>query len=191
MQAINRKDMHTDEFLELTATSIRRVRNAPRAAFSISTFLGLILLLAGSFGCAPSASPGDGGQNSSAAAAPNDTPEITDEIIRERINNAFLRQVPEENGAGKPISWNFDEDEPKEIVVVEKQTDGARATLLLDIKTQSAPNSREPRFLAGQIRTEWGLETGWVLRQWRIVKTENVSMKYKNLSQTPAQNSNR
>ena len=133
-------------------------------------------------GCAP------GNQNSSDSAS-NDLPEITEEIIRERINDAFIREVPEESGAAEPISWNFDESEPKEITVVEKKSEGNRATIVLDIKTRSAPGWRNPRELAGQIRTEWELKTGWALRQWEIVRTENISMKYKNLPKSPKQNS--
>ncbi len=147
------------------------------------------MLLACSFGCAPS-SPGDGKQNGSASAS-NDLPEITDETLREEINDAYVRQVPEENGAGEPISWRFNEEEPKEFTVVEKQMEGERATIIIDIKTQSAPNARSPRYLAGQIRTKWELQTGWALRTWEIVETENISMKYKNLPKPPAQNSNR
>nr|MBA3351653.1 hypothetical protein [Blastocatellia bacterium] len=98
---------------------------------------------------------------------------------------------PEENGATEAISWGFDEDEPKEIVVVERQIEGVRATIVLDIKTTSAPRARDPRELSGQIRTEWELKTGWALRQWEIVKAENISMKYRNLPKPPAQNSNR
>jgi hypothetical protein len=74
---------------------------------------------------------------------------------------------------------------------VEKQVNGNGATIVLDITTTSSPGTRNPRQLAGQIRTEWKLRTGWVLRQWEIVKTENISMKYKNLPKPPAQNSNR
>ncbi len=170
---------------------IRRVRNLPQAIFSLSSFLGLTLLLACSFGCAPSSSPGDGSQSGSASSASNDLPELTEEIIRERINDTRVREVPEENGTAEPISWSFDEDEPKEIRVVEKQTEGESATIVLDIKTGSAPNARNQRNLAGQIRTKWELQTGWVLRKWEIVETENISMKYKNLLKPPAQNSNR
>ncbi|MDQ3753595.1 MAG: hypothetical protein M3371_02555, partial [Acidobacteriota bacterium] len=71
------------------------------------------MLLACSFGCAPASSPGDGKQSGSASAS-NDLPEITDEKIRQEINDAYVRKVPEENGAGEPISWRFDEEEPKE-----------------------------------------------------------------------------
>jgi len=162
----------------------------PRTTFTISSFLGLALLLACSFGCAPSASPGDGKQNPSVSAS-NDLPEITDETIRQEINDAFVREVPEENGAGEPINWSFDEQEPKEYTVVEKQIQGERTTIIIDIKTQSAPGARSPKYLAGQIRTKWELQTGWVLRKWEIVETENVSMKYRNLPKPPAQNSNR
>lgn len=190
MQATNRKDMRIDKFLPLTMKSIRHVRNMSRATFSFSTFLGLALLLACTFGCAPSSSQGDGKQGSSDSAS-NELPELTEEVIRERINDAGVWEVPEENGVAEPISWRFDEDEPKEITVVEKQAEGARATVVLDIKTRSASYVRNPRSLEGRIRTEWVLKTGWALRKWEIVETENISMKYKNIPNTPAQNSNR
>ncbi len=183
--------MRTDEFLPLTMKSIRHVQNVPCATFLFSSFLGLALLLVCSFGCAPSSSQGDGKQSGSASSASNDLPEITDETLRDEINDVYIREVPEENGAGEPISWRIDQNEPKEFTVVDKQIEGDRATIIIDIKTQSAARSRSPRYLAGQIRTKWELQTGWVLRKWEIVETENISMKYKNLPKPPAQNSNR
>ena len=190
MPATELKDMFTDEFLPPSLRAVRRVRHAPRQALLFSLFFGLALLAAFSFGCAPSSSRGDGNQGPSASGS-NDLPELTEEIIRERINDAGVREVPEENGAAEPINWSFDENEPKEITVIEKQVDGVRATIVLDIKTGSATGARNPRYLAGQIRTEWELKTGWVLRRWEIVRTENISMKYRNLPKPPAQNSNR
>lgn len=189
MQANNRKDIRINEVLPLTIRANGQVLNVLRRAFSLSSFLGLALLLACSFGCAPSPQ-GDGKQSGSASSVSKELPELTEDIIRERINGRRVREVPEENGTAEPITWNFDEDEPKEIAVVEKQMDGERATVVLDIKTRSGPGWRNPRTLAGQIRTEWKLETGWVLRRWEIVKIENISMKYKNLPKPPAQNSN-
>ncbi len=185
MRATNRKEIRMDEFLTRAMRSLRKVSNMPRSSHLFLSFLGLVLLLACSAGCAPNSSPGDGSQSS------NDLPELTEEIIRERINDTGVWNVPEENGAADLISWNFDEDEPKEIAVIEKQMEGNRATIVLDIKTRSASNMRNPRSLAGQIRTEWELKTGWALRKWEIVRTENISMKYKNLPKPPAQNSNR
>ena len=190
MQAINAKDMRTDEFSSLTVRSIRHARSVQRNTFLLSSFLGLTLLLACSVGCAPSSSQSDGRQDSSKSGT-SEIPEITEESIYERINDAGLREVAEENGAAEPISWNFDENEPKEIVIVEKHMEGGRATIILDIKTSSSPRAREPRYLAGHIRTEWELRTGWVLRQWEIANTENISMKYRNLPKPPGQNSNR
>jgi hypothetical protein len=90
------------------------------------------LLLACSFGCAPSSSPGDGNPSS----ASNDIPEITDEKIRQEINDVYIREVPEESGTGEPISWRIDESEPKEFTVLDKQIEGGRATIIIDIKTQ-------------------------------------------------------
>jgi hypothetical protein len=183
--------MRIDNLLPLTKKSNRHARTAPRRTFLISSFLGLALLLAGSFGCAPSSSPGDGQQGPSDSSASNDLPELNDEVIRERINETRVWEVPEENGTAEPIVWNFDDNEPKEIAVVEKQIEGERATIVLDIKTSSAKGVRNPRALAGQIRTNWELKTGWVLRRWEIVNTENISMKFRNLPKPPAENSNR
>ena len=135
------------------------------------TLLAAFFLLAFAFGCGPPSSPSSGGQV--------EIPDLSDEVINERINYTWVGDVPEVNGATPPISWNFDEDEPKQITVVDKQVNGTRATVVLDIKTESSPRSRVKRELSGQIRTEWRLETGWVLRKWEVVKSENISMKYK------------
>ena len=187
MQVSNRKDMRLDGTLQQT---MKLIRNTQRARFLILSFLGITLLLVCSFGCAPSCSQGDGRQNPSVSGA-SDSPELTEDVIRERINYTRVRQIPEENGTAEPISWSFFEEEPKEISVVEKQIEGERATIVLDIKTRSTPNARNPRSVAGQIRTEWRLKTGWVMRKWEIVNTENISMKFKNLPKPPEQNSNR
>ena len=147
----------------------------------------MALLLLGSFGCAPSS---QSGQTPSGAAS-QDIPELTQETINERINDARVYEVMPESGTGEPIPWGFDEDEPKEISVVERQVDGDRAIIVLDIKTQSSPRSNNLRRLEGRIRTDWRLSTGWVLRRWEIVNTENISMKYKDLPKPPRDNSNR
>ena len=159
-------------------------------------FLVIALLLACSIGCGgpTTSTSSDAGDSSDAPI-----PELTDEIIRERINNSWMREVPPDIEGMKaanaisntdpppePISWGFGREEPKEIVVVDKQMNGTRATIVLDIKTASGPRSRNRFELAGQIRTEWQLRTGWVLRQWEIVDIENISMKYKRLPKPPA-----
>jgi hypothetical protein len=150
---------------------------------SSKTFLLFIVLLVSS--CAPS-SP----QLDSSGAPSTDVPELTDDVIRERINNAWIREVPAENSNAEPISWAFAPDEPKEIAVVDKKVDGNHATIVLDIKTGSSDRSRRKRYLAGQVRTEWELRTGWVMRRWEIVGTENISMKYKDLPKPANQNTN-
>lgn len=185
MPATNENGTNADAFLPRVEASWR---NAACRAFLFSSFLGLAFLLTCSFGCAP-APQVNGGQGET-ASAPGGVPDITDEMIRQRINGARVRAIPDESGSGEPISWSFHESEPKEITVVDKQVDGTHATIVLDIKTGSSKGARNPRYLAGQIRTEWKLQTGWVLRQWEIVETENISMKYKNLPKPPEQNPN-
>ena len=133
-----------------------------------------------------------------AASSSGEVPEITDELIYDRINDAWVREVPPEDmgppgdtAPHEPIFWNFDHDEPKEITVVDKQQNGTHATIVLDIKTSSAPRARGAnRHLSGQIKTEWELRTGWALRRWEIVGTENISMKYKDLPKPPPDNTN-
>jgi hypothetical protein len=146
----------------------------------------LVIILSISFGCGSPSPAGDQGETADSGG----TPELTDDVIRRRINDTGVYDVPEENGKGDPISWNFDEDEPKEIEIVDKQVDGNEATIVLNMTTSSPPRRRNPRQLSGQIRTHWKLETGWVMRRWEIEYTENISMKYKNLPpkdpQTPS-----
>ena len=153
----------------------------------ITYFLGIGLLLACSFGCGPPASQSNGG---SSASASGDSFELTDEMIHDQINEAWVRDVPKEDGSGEIISWSFLRAEPKEVVIVEKQVEPTRATVVLDIKTQSTPRSRPQRYLSGQIRTKWELKTGWALRKWEIVDTENISLKYRLLPNPPGENSN-
>ena len=148
-------------------------------------FLVTVLLFASSLGCAPS-SPGSG-----QASGSQELPPLTKEVIDERINDARVYEVMPESGTGEPIPWSFDEDEPKEIVVVDQKMEGAQATIILDIKTESSPRAKNMRHLAGQIRTDWRLDTGWVLRRWEIVNTENISMKYRDLPKPTPSNSNR
>lgn len=135
----------------------------------------LLLTLVLSSACATSAPSGVSPQ-----ATADKRPELTEEKIHKTINDARVRDVPEVNNAAQPISWSFDSDEPKEISILDKQIEGDRATIVLDIKTRSAPGARSPRQLSGKIRLRYELETGWVLRQWTIAEVENISMTYRN-----------
>ena len=140
----------------------------------LSSILTAAFLIAVTSACGPPSS------SQGSPSAPGEvTPELTKEVIDKRINDARVYDVMPENPPGDPITWGFDEDEPKEITVVEQKVEGNRATVVLDIKTGSSPRARVRRHLAGQIRTDWELSTGWLLRRWEIVNTENISMKYK------------
>jgi len=170
---------------------MRASNNSRFSARSQIAFLGSVLLIVCLFGCGGSQLPA--GERRGEPGAITELPEITDDLIDERINDAWIRNVPEENGKAAPITWSFDRDEPKKILIVDKQMQGDRATIILDIATESSPRARAKRQLAGQIKTEWRLKTGWALRQWEIVESENISMKYKDLlapSPSP-ENSNR
>lgn len=139
----------------------------------VSKFFAVSILLLALIGC--------GGPPQSTGTPGEGTPELTKAVIDERINDAYVSNVGPENGQGPPTGWSFDEDEPKEITVVEQKIDGNKATIILDIKTRSAPYAKNLRVLEGKIRTEWELQRGLVLRRWEIVETENISMKYKDM----------
>ena len=66
----------------------------------------VLFLLALALGCRTASSPDDSDQASS------NRPEITDETVSERLIGSRVWDVPEENGAQEPITWNFDYDEP-------------------------------------------------------------------------------
>src|SRR4051812_37310427 len=85
-----------------------------------SLLVGLLLLALS--GCGGPSSSQSGVEPS--AQDSTGVPELTDEIIRERIKYRYVRDVPEENGTGQPIDWTFAEDEPKEISIVDKQVEG-------------------------------------------------------------------
>jgi len=140
--------------------------------------LSFFYLLAVAYGCIACGPPAQ-----SDAQDPSQViPELTQDVINERINDVAVFEVLPEGPPGGPIAWGFDEDEPKEITVVSKDVhDETHATIILDIKTRSSPRARNVRILSGQIRTDWELRTGWVLRRWDIVNTENISMKYKDI----------
>jgi len=107
----------------------------------------------------------------------DDRPEITVETIRDRINGERVR-VPAADGASESRSWGFARNEPKEIEIVEKQLAGDTAIVVIDMRTGSAPRVDKPRKLSGRLRLHYKLEKGWALRQWEIVRIENLSFAY-------------
>lgn len=153
-----------------------------RTALISGFFIAIALF---SLACAPQI-----GRNR--AGSPSDErPQLTEETIREGLSFARVYDIPEETASRGPISWGFNNDEPKGITVIERADDGNTSTIVLDIKTRSAQRAREPLSLEGQVKTYWELESGLVLRKWRITRTENVSMKYKVLPKPADANANK
>ena len=147
------------------------MRESKKVNANLVALITSVFFLANTLSCAP---PANVRENT-------DPLELTDEMVNERINGAFVDNVPDESGISPSISWRFFASEPKEIVIVEKKVEGSAAEVILDVKTQSSPKSREQRTLSGRIRTFWTIERGVALRKWRIVQTENISLRYKDL----------
>lgn len=157
--------------------------------FSMHKILAFKLLLAALIGCAACGPPSGDWSGSS----PDPPPELTEDAIREGVNDNRVFDVPSEDGVGDPISWGFDEDEPKEVKIIERVDEGTQATIVLEITTRSSPRSREPKALSGRIKTFWKVETGWAIRGWQIERMDNISMTYKKLPKPaePDVNANR
>jgi hypothetical protein len=123
-------------------------------------------------------------------SAQDQRPEITLETIREDINGEWVDgRVPAADGKSQPRGWAFDHSEPKQIEIVEQKIEGDTATFLINMQTRTAPRSRDPISLSGQLRLHYELQSGLVFRKWEIVRVENVSFKY--VKETPpGENSN-
>jgi hypothetical protein len=107
-------------------------------------------------------------------------PEITVETIREDLNGKRV-EVPAEEGATEPSRWRFYPNEPKEIEIIEKHLAGDQATLVIDLQTRTSPRAEQQgitKKLAGRLRLHYELQSGFALRQWEIVKVENISFAY-------------
>jgi hypothetical protein len=110
-------------------------------------------------------------------SAPDERPPLNLDTISRDINGRGV-ETPSADGKSKPITWVFVPEEPKEIEVVDQKIEDERATFLINMKTRSVSNARNPRHLAGQLRLHYELQSGLVLRQWEIVEVENVSFTY-------------
>jgi hypothetical protein len=139
-------------------------RNALRAAL-------LFAALAAASACGP--------RPEAPKPSPDTLPDLGDEKIRETLFEAEVREVPEEKGAARPIRWHFMRDEPTELTIVDRQIDGEKATVLVDVTTRTAPRSRSPKVLSGRLRLHYELQRMIILRKWRIVDIDNLSMKYR------------
>ena len=131
-----------------------------------------------------------GGGNSAGgprlSATPEKRPELDLETIKRAINGAWLEDVPAADGKGKPQNWGFAHNEPKEIEVVEQKIEGDTATVVVNMKTRSAPRDRRQMSLEGQLRLHLRLETEVFIREWDVEDVENISFKYTMLQPSPS-----
>ena len=90
-------------------------------------------------------------------------------ITLENIQNDI---VGKNTGEGL-MGWTFEKNEPREISILESKYEGDKATIIIDMKTQSAPGSfmREQR--AGKLR----LHYEWIAKEWNLVRVENLTFK--------------
>ena len=71
------------------------------------------------------------------------------------------------------LAWTFAEDEPREISIVENKYEGDKATIIIDMKTQSAPAVLIKSKMAGMLR----LHYEWIANKWNLIRVENLTFK--------------
>ena len=107
-------------------------------------------------------------------------PDITVETILEDLNRQRVH-VPAEDGTSQPTIWRFFPNEPKEVVILEKQLAGDKAILVIDLRTGTSPSAEQQgikKKLAGKLRLHYQLQSYYVVRKWEIVGMENISFAY-------------
>ena len=92
-------------------------------------------------------------------------PKITLENIQKDI-------VGKNTGEGL-MSWTFAKNEPREISIVESKYEGDKATIVIDMKTQSAPGSWMKSNMSGKLR----LHYEWIADEWNLIRVENLTFK--------------
>ena len=91
-----------------------------------------------------------------------------------KINEAQIGTdlVGKNTGEGL-LGWKFEKDEPREIAVLQRDYSGEKATIVIDIKTESAPGRFSRQKWAGKLR----LHYEWVAGVWTLVQVENLDFK--------------
>jgi hypothetical protein len=100
-----------------------------------------------------------------AGAGVLDHPKITEEQLGKDI-------VGKNTGEGI-LSWQFEKDEPREIKILETHYSGNKATIIIDMKTESAPRSLTHTKMSGRLR----LQYEWIANEWNLVQVENLTFK--------------
>jgi len=80
--------------------------------------------------------------------------------------------VGKTTGAGIE-TWTFDENELREISILESKYEGDKATIIIDMKTQSAPGSLMKSKMAGKLC----LHYEWIAEEWKLNQVENLAFK--------------
>jgi hypothetical protein len=91
------------------------------------------------------------------------------EIILENIQNDIVGKITGEDN----MPWIFAENEPREISIVESKYEGDKATIIIDMTTQSAPGALMREKRAGKL----GLHYEWITNEWNLIRVENLTFK--------------
>lgn len=70
-------------------------------------------------------------------------------------------------------TWTFDENELRQISILESKYEGDKATIIVDMKTQSAPGSLMRSQMAGKLC----LHYEWNEEEWNLTQVENLAFK--------------
>lgn len=84
-------------------------------------------------------------------------------------------RVNDAAGEAQPMDWKFEEDEPKQAEILERQEKDNSIALVVQMNTGGAPGSEDANVqLAGRLR----LHYEWNGREWILRRIENVTFRY-------------
>ena len=71
------------------------------------------------------------------------------------------------------VTWTFDKNESREISIVESKYEGDIATIIIDVKTQSAPGAIIKSQMAGKLSLHYERKN----KEWNLTRIENLTFK--------------
>jgi hypothetical protein len=104
-------------------------------------------------------------------------PQKTEITVAKVLKDIIGKQVQATDAAGQaqPMSWTFEENEPKQVEILERQAKDNDIALIIQMSTSGAPGSQDANVqLTGRLR----LHYQWNNQDWILGRIDNVTFRY-------------
>lgn len=100
-------------------------------------------------------------------------PKTTVEDIQNITVEDIQKDIAGKNTGEGLMSWEFGEDEPREISIVESKYEGDTATIIIDMKTENLPEHIGKQKMTGKLRLYYKR----IEDEWNLGRVENLTFK--------------